>query len=349
MKNKYVKLLTATALTSVMSTGIAMSQLKISGYQETSMITGSAKGTESAKTLATESSLTFNMAGKLNNGMDYSMLLDTIQFGLQSRLVQVSTGSIDVYGGAEAVKGIETVRTIPAYVNNRIQDITNGTGLTDANDGTSSENFIGFDIRNLGPNGRLSVTYTPNSDQVGRVAPGFTQTMLIQTTDTAGTTSAYSKVDGAMSILTAGYVVDIVPSLRVGVGILKGDAQSAANDDGSTKTAGVRFTQSPFTLGYQYHKNDNHTAIATSQTNVVNSFSATYALTKDLSVGIAQSKQERTIEGVRQTADLKVTALQAGYSLGAMVLQYDYMLADGVNHVSGHDQSLHKVKAKINF
>jgi len=89
--------------------------------------------------------------------------------------------------------------------------------------------------------------------------------------------------------------------------------------------------------------------VATSQTNVVNTFAATYALTKDLSVGIAQSKQERTIEGVRQTADLKVTALQAGYSLGAMVLQYDYMLADGVNHVSGHDQSLHKVKAKINF
>lgn len=349
MKNKYVKLLTATALSSVMSTGIAMSQLKISGYQETGLITGSTKGaTESAKTLGTETGLRFDIAGKLNNGMDYAMILDTNNFSVQSRLVQIGSGNFEVYAGAEAIKGIELTRTINPYVNNRIQDITNGTGLTDALDGTSSENFVGFDVKNIAGNGRLSLTYTPNSSQVGRVAAGTTVTNQVQTTDLAGTTANYTKTDDAMSVITAGYVMDITPSIRIGVGILKGDSKTAANDDAESKSAGIRFAQGPFAVGYQYHKNENHTAVATSQTNKVNTVSATYAATKDLSVGLAHSKEERTIEGASQP-DLTVSALQVGYSLGAVVLQYDYMKADDVNHTSGAEHSLHKVKAKVNF
>lgn len=236
MKNKYVKLLTATALSSVMSTGIAMSQLKISGYQETGLITGSTKGaTESAKTLGTETGLRFDIAGKLNNGMDYAMILDTNNFSVQSRLVQIGSGNFEVYAGAEAIKGIELTRTINPYVNNRMQDITNGTGLTDVLDGTSSENFVGFDVKNIAGNGRLSITYTPNSSQVGRVAAGTTVTNQVQTTDLAGTTANYTRTDDAMSVITAGYVMDITPSIRIGVGILKGDAKTAANDDAEAK------------------------------------------------------------------------------------------------------------------
>ena len=353
MKNKYVKLLTATALSSVMSTGIAMSQLKISGYQETGFITGSTKGaTESAKTLGTETGLRFDIAGKLNNGMDYAMILDTNNFSVQSRLVQIGTGNFEVYAGAETVKGIELTRTINPYVNNRMSDITNGTGLSDALDGTSSENFVGFDVKNIAGNGRFSVTYTPNTSQVGRVAAGTTVTNQVQTTDLAGTTANYTKTDDATSVITVGYVMDITPQIRIGVGVLKGDAKTAANDDADSKSAGIRFAQGPFAVGYQYHKNENHTAIATSQTNKVNTFSATYAVTKDLSVGVAHSKQDRTLEAASVAVvqpDLKQTAFQVGYSLGAVVLQGDYMKASEVNHVAGADHSIIKAKAKVNF
>ena len=353
MQNKYVKLLTATALSSVMSTGIAMSQLKISGYQETGFITGSTKGaTESAKTLGTETGLRFDIAGKLNNGMDYAMILDTNNFSVQSRLVQIGTGNFEVYAGAEAIKGIELTRTINPTVNNRQSDITNGTGLTDALDGTSSENFVGFDVKNIAGNGRFSVTYTPNTSQVGRVAAGTTVTNSVQTTDLAGTTANYTKTDDATSVVTVGYVMDITPQIRIGVGVLKGDAKTAANDDADSKTAGIRFAQGPFAVGYQYHKNENHTAIATSQTNKVNTVSATYAVTKDLSVGVAHSKQDRTLEAASVAVvqpDLKQTAFQVGYSLGAVVLQGDYMKASQVNHVAGADHSIVKAKAKVNF
>ena len=353
MQNKYVKLLTATALSSVMSTGIAMSQLKISGYQETGFITGSTKGaTESAKTLGTETGLRFDIAGKLNNGMDYAMILDTNNFSVQSRLVQIGTGNFEVYAGAEAIKGIELTRTINPTVNNRQSDITNGTGLTDALDGTSSENFVGFDVKNIAGNGRFSVTYTPNTSQVGRVAAGTTVTNSVQTTDLAGTTANYTKTDDATSVVTVGYVMDITPQIRIGVGVLKGDSKTAANDDADSKTAGIRFAQGPFAVGYQYHKNENHTTKTTSQTNKVNTVSATYAVTKDLSVGVAHSKQDRTLEAASTPVtqpDLKQTAFQVGYSLGAVVLQGDYMKASQVNHVAGADHSIVKAKAKVNF
>jgi len=346
-------LLTATALSSVMSTGIAMSQLKISGYQETGLITGSTKGaTESAKTLGTETGLRFDIAGKLNNGMDYAMILDTNNFSVQSRLLTIGSGNFEVYAGAEAIKGIELTRTINPYVNNRQSDITNGTGLTDALDGTSSENFVGFDVKNIAGNGRLSVTYTPNTSQVGRVAAGTTVTNQVQTTDLAGTTANYTRTDDATSVITVGYVMDITPQVRIGVGVLKGDSKTAANDDADSKTAGIRFAQGPFAVGYQYHKNENHTAIATSQTNKVNTVSATYAVTKDLSVGVAHSKQERTLEAASVAVaqpDLKQTAFQVGYSLGAVVLQGDYMKASEVNHVADAEHSVVKVKAKVNF
>jgi len=346
-------LLTATALSSVMSTGIAMSQLKISGYQETGLITGSTKGaTESAKTLGTETGLRFDIAGKLNNGMDYAMILDTNNFSVQSRLLTIGSGNFEVYAGAEAIKGIELTRTINPYVNNRQSDITNGTGLTDALDGTSSENFVGFDVKNIAGNGRLSVTYTPNTSQVGRVAAGTTVTNQVQTTDLAGTTANYTRTDDATSVITVGYVMDITPQIRIGVGVLKGDAKTAANDDADSKTAGIRFAQGPFAVGYQYHKNENHTATTTSQTNKVNTVSATYAVTKDLSVGVAHSKQERTLEAASVAVaqpDLKQTAFQVGYSLGAVVLQGDYMKASEVNHVADAEHSVVKVKAKVNF
>jgi hypothetical protein len=349
MKNKYVKLLTATALTSVLASGAALAQIKISGYHESNMITGSSKGLNSTKQLGSETSLRFTANGNLNNGMTYLADYEMRNAVTFERLLNIGvTKDLDVYIGAETVKGAEIARTINPYVNNRIQDITNGTGLSNALDGTSGENYVGFDFKNIVGNGRLSVTYTPNSSGLGAGVTGDTAVNSVTSTDLAGSTANATTTDAALSIITAGFVIDPIPSVKIGFGITKGDSKLATNDDLEGKTAGIRFTQGPASIGYQYHINDNNTAVGTSQENKVNTFSATYAVNKELSVGLAHSKQERKLENVEQP-DLKVKALQIGYNLGAAVLQYDYQDADNNNHVANNETKTHKIKAKVNF
>jgi hypothetical protein len=349
MKNKYVKLLTATALTSVLASGAALAQIKISGYHESNMITGSSTGANSTKQLGSETSLRFTANGNLNNGMTYLADYEMRNAVTFERLLNIGvTKDLDVYLGAESVKGAEIARTINPYVNNRIQDITNGTGLSNMADGTSGENYVGFDFKNIVGNGRLSVTYTPNSSGLGAGVTGDTASNSVSSTDLAGSTANATTTDAALSIITAGFVIDPIPSVKIGFGITKGDSKLAANDDAESKTAGIRFTQGPASIGYQYHINDNNTATTSSQENKVNTFSATYAVNKELSVGLAHSKQERKLENVAQP-DLKVKALQIGYNLGAAVLQYDYQDADNNGHVVNNETKTHKIKAKVNF
>jgi len=353
MKNKYVKLLTATALTSVLASGAALAQIKISGYHESNMITGSSTGANSTKQLGSETSLRFTANGNLNNGMTYLADYEMRNAVTFERLLNIGvTKDLDVYLGAESVKGAEIARTINPYVNNRIQDITNGTGLSNMVDGTSGENYVGFDFKNIVGNGRLSVTYTPNSSGLGAGVTGDTAVNSVTSTDLAGSTANATTTDAALSIITAGFVIDPIPSVKIGFGITKGDSKIATNDDLEGKTAGIRFTQGPASIGYQYHKNESNTANTTSQENKVNTFSATYAVNKELSVGLAHSKQERNVETAGVSAkqpDLKVKALQVGYNLGAAVIQYDYQDADNNGHVVNNETKTHKIKAKVNF
>lgn len=355
MKNKYVKLLTATALTSVLASGAALAQVKISGYHEGNMITGSSKGTQnSTKQMGNETSLRFTVNGNLNNGMTYLADYEMRNAVTQERLLNIGvTKDLDVYLGAETIRGAEIARTINPYVNNRIQDITNGTGLSNAVDGTSGENYVGFDFKNIAGNGRLSVTYTPNSSGLGAGVVGENTTAAsVASTDLAGSTANATTADAGVSIITAGFVIDPIPSVKIGLGITKGDSKVESNDDLEGKTVGIRFTQGPAAIGYQYHVNDSNTANTTSQENKVNTFSATYAVNKELSIGLAHSKQERNVETAGVNAkqpDLKVKALQVGYNLGAAVLQYDYQDADNSGHVANNETKTHKIKAKVNF
>ena len=112
MKNKYVKLLTATALTSVLASGAALAQVKISGYHESNMITGSSTGANSTKQMGNETSLRFTVNGNLNNGMTYLADYEMRNAVTQERLLNIGvTKDLDVYLGAESVKGAEIART----------------------------------------------------------------------------------------------------------------------------------------------------------------------------------------------------------------------------------------------
>ena len=349
MKN-ITKLLTATALSSLISTA-ALAQLAITGYVESSFITGDSKGVAPAsKVLGNESSVQFRTKGKMSNGMAYEAYQEfqSDHNTTNERQITVSVNpTLDLFYGFETVQGIETIRTIVPTATNRIADVTNSTGLTDVIDNTSGEHFVGFNFK-AGP-GTLSVAYNPNGDA------GATMT-----SDATGANATSGMLTNASySGLSAGYRAQITPNILIGVGMLKGDAKNAStSQDPESRQAGIRFSAGDFAVGVQQHKNEGVAATPQQITveDKVTQVSATYNLTKELTAGIAYGEQERKLANVKQAVDTEVTVFSIGYNLGPVVATVDYEKAENkVNGarnaapVTGSDSDLVKIRVRANF
>lgn len=348
MKN-ITKLLTATALSSLISTA-ALAQLAITGYVESSFITGDSKGVApAAKVLGNESSVQFRTKGKMSNGMGYEAYQEyqSDHNGSNERQITVSVNpTLDIFYGFETVQGIETIRSIIPFATNRLTDVTNSTSVTDVIDNTSGEHFVGFNLK-AGP-GTLSLAYNPNGDAGATMTSDATSANA-----TSGMTT-----NGSYSGVSAGYRAQITPNILIGVGMLKGDAKNnTANQDPESKQAGIRFSAGDFAVGVQQHKNEGVAATPQAATveDKVTQVSATYNLTKELSAGISYAEQERKLAGIKNAVDAEVTVVSIGYNLGPVVATVDYEKAENkaaarnTAHTAGSDSDLVKVRVRANF
>ena len=348
MKN-ITKLLTATALSSLISTA-ALAQLAITGYVESSFITGDSKGVAPAtKTLGNESSVQFRTKGKMSNGMGYEAYQEfqSDHNTSNERQITVSVNpSLDLFYGFETVQGVETIRSIIPFATNRLTDVTNSTSIPDIIDNTSGEHFVGFNLK-AGP-GTLSLAYNPNGDS------GATMTSdAVSVNATSGQIT-----NGSYSGVSAGYRAQITPNILIGFGMLKGDAKNGAtSQDPESKQAGIRFSAGDFAVGVQQHKNEGVAATpqAALVEDKVTQVSATYNLTKELTAGIAYGENERKLAGVKGTVDTEVTVVSIGYNLGPVVATIDYEKAEDkaasrtTAAVAGSDSDLVKLRVRANF
>jgi hypothetical protein len=348
MKN-ITKLLTATALSSLISTA-ALAQLAITGYVESSFITGDSKGVAPAtKTLGNESSVQFRTKGKMSNGMGYEAYQEfqSDHNTSNERQITVSVNpSLDLFYGFETVQGVETIRSIIPFATNRLTDITNSTSIPDVIDNTSSEHFVGFNLK-AGP-GTLSLAYNPNGD-----------TGATMTSDAVSANATSGQItNGSYSGISAGYRAQVTPNILIGFGMLKGDAKNnTANQDPESKQAGIRFSAGDFAVGVQQHKNEGvaGTPQAGTVEDKVTQVSATYNLTKELSAGIAYGENERKLAGIKSALDTEVTVVSIGYNLGPVVATIDYEKAEDKAAartsapVAGSDSDLVKIRVRANF
>jgi predicted porin len=119
--------------------------------------------------------------------------------------------------------------------------------------------------------------------------------------------------------------------------------------DPESKTIGLRYVAGPVGLGAQYIINQNPTSTATKNEDKQRTVSGTYALTKELSVGLIYTVQEGTSSGVTDPDKIKQTVIQAGYNLGPVVFQADYARVRDAQYVVNQDVTFTKLKAKVNF
>jgi len=357
MKNKVTKTLIGATIASLMST-TAFSQVTVSGYVEMGMIKGSTQGiATTSKGLGGESVVTITGKGKLANGMEYMayQTFDSDDFENQratAALTPMTTRAITIdpvkdvslFYTYDGVYGGEIARTAIPVATERPLDFSGATTLREFIDVTSGGHAIGFDVRNLGPNARLSFAYNPNFDSLPQSSSD-----RLTSNNVTGPASGYS----------VGYVAS-QGLVRVAAGITKIDqSQSTTAQDVDSKTLGITLSQAPFAVGAQRTRNEGLKIATVSTANIkdeIDSFSATYAASKELTFGVIYSEMERTGAGLTAGPDLKVTHVVAAYNLGPVVASLGYEKADNKvsvsntsNTASTNEHTLTKFKIKANF
>ena len=357
MKNKVTKTLIGATIASLMST-TAFSQVTVTGYVEMGMIKGSTTGIAStSQGLGGESAVIITGKGKLANGMEY-MAYQTFDSDdhenqraagaiqpMTTRAITIDpVKDVSLFYTYDGVYGGEIARTAIPVATERPVDFTGATTLREFIDVTSGGHAIGFDVRNLGPNARLSVAYNPNFDSL----PTASSDRVVN-----------NNVSGPASGYSVGYVASQGP-VRIAAGITKIDQKHATNaQDVDSKTLGLTFSQAPFAVGAQRTRNEGLKIATLSTANIkdeVDSFSATYAISKELTFGVMYSEMERTGTGLTAGPDLKVTQVAAAYNLGPVVASLGYEKADNKvsasntsNTASTNEHTLTKFKVKANF
>ena len=359
---KVVKTIGVLSVASLMSTS-AFSQISVSGYAEMGFMTGNQNGTRSmasTKNLGGESVITVAGKGSLNNGWTYSAYqsidtdekgngrdLNATAGGLTTRAIELSPSSnFKVFYSYDGVYGGEIARTAVPTVTERAVDMTGATTLAEFIDVTSGTHAIGFEALNIGPAGRLSVAYAPNLD----ASASQSSDRMYSGTNEAGmnTAAGYS----------IGYSVTPGP-IKVAAGYTKinSSTSAAATSEPTSKTLGITYTDATFAIGAQRTKNQDgvkkNGTVAVDDT--VDTFSASFAANKEITLGVAYSKMEREIPGSTTGPDTKVLQLVAAYNLGPVVASIAYEDAKDKNQasnevsVSGLDHQLTKIKVKANF
>ena len=243
----------------------------------------------------------------------------------------------------DGVYGGEIARTAIPVATERPTDWSGATTLREFIDVTSAGHAIGFDVRNLGPNARLSFAYNPNFDSL----PTASSDRVVN-----------NNVTGPASGYSFGYVTSQGP-VRVAAGITKIDQKNATAQDVDSKTLGITLSQAPFAVGAQRTRNEGLKIATLATANIkdeIDSFSATYAASKELTFGVMYSEMERTGVGLTPGPDLKVTQVVAAYNLGPVVASLGYEKADNKvsvtntsNTASTNEHTLTKFKIKANF
>ncbi len=363
MKNnvKTISLVVASALLS----STAFSQISFSGYNETSYFTqkresstagGAFKTLGSSKSLGNETLLQATAAGKLPNGNAVSvyanfMDTDVAATGGPERGFDIGiTKDVSFVYGYDRVLGGEIVRSFTPLATNRQTDVSDSFAARDLIDVSSGQHAIGINVANLGMTGsRINIAYNPNRS-TGSVTGQSSDDFNLTTTNAS---KGYSI--GASSPAINGF--------SVGLGLTKIDLVPTNAQDIESKTAAIRYVMAPFAIGIQRTKTDGTdlTAGATSQTvntvqeDVTDLVSGTFAATKDLTLGVAYSTTERTRNSVASPTDSKLLTLSLAYTMGPVVLSYDFEKATDspssafVNNVAGDDTTASKLKAKVNF
>jgi hypothetical protein len=335
-------LLISSALASgIIYSGSALAQTTVSGsldlhYKAFSM---DGSSTSSQRGIGRESQLNVQSKGKLNNGMDYaagfSLEMDggapATTAGTNSNAatteketltneniyINIIAGSTTLHMGIDHMQN-STNHSAP-FVRNVLDDVAAGPGGMSATDqiGAKTKEAMAVGIlQNIPGTGiNLSALYAPQGGSIGG--------------------SDQNPGNGARN---SSYEIGFIGTDPFGVKGAKIHAfknkedasiTGAADLNGTTYGVGYNFGQ--FALGVDVHKTNRATTNGTLDVDMKNTmFSATFAATKDITLGAVYNKNDIT----GTAADEKIKAVQVGYNLGPVVVTAEYADIENIKGVT---------------
>ena len=357
MKNK---LLLSTALVGgLMVGGSAIAQTSVTGdltiaYKAQSFdLTG---GSASKRGFGRESQVNVANKGKLSNGMNYAAGF-SLEFDGNARtstnnqqtLTQTEAASIsnenlfidvELTPGTTVTVGVDHIQNITRVVPqvlDVLDHVAAGLGSNAVNTvGANPKENMGIGIVQVIPGSGLtaSYNYTPNGGDYG-------------STDQAA--------DAATNSRNSAYEYGIVGTDAFGVKGLglayfknkeaKEISTSVSDLEGTMYQAS--YSAQGVTGGYSIHKQNRTSTTGTTDTEMkMQTIALTYAVAKDITVGLTQLKTTSEAAGA---VDEKIRALQVGYNLGPVSLIVSASKAEDITHTSGNDADELGVRLSTKF
>ena len=384
MKNKL--LLSSALVGSLAITGLASAQTTISGSLDLSYKTISNSGTRTKETdsgFGRETQINLANKGKLSNGMDYaagfSLEFDgksgaglgdntsvtTSQTSVQSNLQRVSRENvfIDVISGTTTLSvGMDHLNNMSFSSAPRVAQNTSTTAASaqlvtassqdvpasDSSGGVAyqfypgatslgASNYMGIGVQQVTPFGTITGQYFPRAnaqqagnDGVARVAAKDAYEL-------------HYRGDLGVKGLTANAGYNVVNHAT---------ASATQNEKQKGIAYGIGYNFGQFAVGANINKTDNGVVGASTAKidTKATELGATFAATKDISLGITHVKTEGTFRATTaMAADEKIVSGTIGYNLGAVTLSATYAEIQDARGVSGNDSDIVLVRAGTRF
>jgi hypothetical protein len=330
MKNK---LLLSTALVGGLIAGsAAIAQTSVTGVMALNYRAQSFDGANSGlstRGFGRETQVNIQSKGKLNNGLDYAAGF-SLEFdgndrtstngaqtvsGTEGNSISNENVYVDfISGGTTFTIGVDHIQNITTSAVPQIFDVMDnvaaGIGGKATNTiGANAKESMGFGIMQTVPGTGLiaSLNYVPKYNDFGtedQKAPSAT----------VSNNSAYEY--GVVGVNAFG-----VQGLGLRYFANKSEAATSAVPDIKGQHYGISYNAGQFAIGAERHKQNRTSSTTTTDANdqISKTYSGTYAVSKDLSLGLTHIKTD-----ISAAQDEKITSVQVGYNLGAVAAVLAY-------------------------
>ena len=364
MKNKL--LLTSALASSLIAGGSAIAQTTITGDLVVNYRTQSFNGANSissTRTIGRESQLNIQNKGKLTNGMDYAAGF-SLEFdgqgdagaaastpGTERNTISNENLYIDLISGNTTFTiGVDHIQRAYAgavpQVTNVIDDINiTGTGTTFQIGAVTSE-AAGVGLTQKIPQAGLSVSayYVPQAGNTGGYDAGTNPTE-------SGRNSAYeltvlgTDTFGVKGLTVVGSMNKEARTPGVANAIGASAANGAGVNDTKGKWYGIGYNFGQVAIGYDRISDIRGAITSTKTEETTNMYGATFAVDKDLTIGVGYYKTEKEGDSDNETAKY----LQIGYNLGPVTAILAGTRVENVGYAAAKDVDVITARLSTKF